>query len=401
MDRQPDEAADDRAVDADILQIAADGVFKPASDGIGIPGAHRFGNQPDNAVAIIGRHAHCGAADEAVDRRTQTWLVLQRLAQLTQRIAELAGKRRVGPAHEPEQTLAGLLPDAEPPLLDRWIVEKFRLHPHHAITHFRIVLKVVGQQLQRFLQLGADGMIGIFRHLGDQLVEPVDDLVGQSLVEPGPTHYRSRALVHHVADQMLVGGQRAVRPADGAIDQRHVPPLGHRGVERLPQHRGHVHLAQLTGERRFDHAAEAFLIERFEQVGDQSRCAAPQPPLLRRRRHEPPNGAGHVHAPHPPRDDGRYQEVGAQERCQRVADAILVTRHDRGMRDRQTERMAEQRGNGEPVSQAADHCRFGEGAQIAEPRMLIDQRPRDEIERRHHDQQSSRDDPHPHQSRWG
>ena len=59
------------------------------------------------------------------------------------------------------------------------------------------------------------------------------------------------------------------------------------------------------------------------------------------------------------------EEVG-----ERLADPVLVARDDRGVRDRQAERMAEQRGDREPVGKAADHRRFGEGLHIAQPRIV-------------------------------
>ena len=82
---------------------------------------------------------------------------------------------------------------------------------------------------------------------------------------------------------------------------------------------------------------------------------------------EAPGRAGEVDVAHPPRDDRRDQEILPEEIGQRLADAVLVARDDRGVRDRQAERMAEQRGDREPVGQAADHRRLGERLHIAEP----------------------------------
>src|SRR3546814_2475987 len=73
----------------------------------------------------------------------------------------------------------------------------------------------------------------------------------------------------------------------------------------------------------------------------------------------------------PPRDAGRAQPVGDQPGLQEVAldeaaetdaDALLVARDDRGMRDRQAERPAEQGGDREPVGPTADQRRLRAGA---------------------------------------
>ena len=78
-----------------------------------------------------------------------------------------------------------------------------------------------------------------------------------------------------------------------------------------------------------------------------------------------------------------------------VGDPVLVARDDRGVRDRQAERMAEQRGHREPVGQPADHRRFGERADEADRGVqpLVRARVSD-VQRRHRDQQPGRDDAH-------
>ena len=78
--------------------------------------------------------------------------------------------------------------------------------------------------------------------------------------------------------------------------------------------------------------------------------------------------AGEVDVAHPPRDHRGDQEIVLEEVGERVADPVLVARDDRGVRDRQAERVAEQGGDREPVGEAADHRRLGEGLDEAEPR---------------------------------
>ena len=108
VDEQADKAADQGAVDADILEVAPDRAFEPVRDRAGVPAAHRLGDQLDDAVAIRGDEADRGAARELVDRRLEAGLGLQRLAELAQRLAELAGERRVGIARTLEQPGAAL-----------------------------------------------------------------------------------------------------------------------------------------------------------------------------------------------------------------------------------------------------------------------------------------------------
>ncbi len=97
---------------------------------------------------------------------------------------------------------------------------------------------------------------------------------------------------------------------------------------------------------------------------------------------------------HPPRDDRRDQEILLEEVGQRLADPVLVARDDRGVRDRQAERVAEQRRDREPVGKAADHRRFGERLDVAEPGIVRLERAGGGEHRGHHDQQAGGDDLH-------
>ena len=53
------------------------------------------------------------------------------------------------------------------------------------------------------------------------------------------------------------------------------------------------------------------------------------------------------------------EEVRGYEGRQARAECVLLARNDRGVRDRQAQGMAEERGDGEPVGDRADHGRLG------------------------------------------
>src|SRR3546814_7562776 len=81
------------------------------------------------------------AAHEAVDRRAQFIVVLERLAQLAHRLPDLARKRIIGIAHKPDKAAPHLFPLAHPPALDRGVIKHFRLQPETAIAHRRTVVR--------------------------------------------------------------------------------------------------------------------------------------------------------------------------------------------------------------------------------------------------------------------
>ena len=129
-----------------------------------------------------------------------------------------------------------------------------------------------------------------------------------------------------------------------------------------------LHLPNPVGDRAFDETAQALVVEALEQIGDEAAGAPPDARFLAMRRlEEAADRAGEVDVAHPPRDHRRDEEILPEEIGQRLADPVLVAGNDRGVRDRQAKRMAEQRGDREPVGQSADHRRLGEGLHIAEP----------------------------------
>jgi len=66
------------------------------------------------------------------------------------------------------------------------------------------------------------------------------------------------------------------------------------------------------------------------------------------------------------------EEVRAHEVTEVVPELVLFARNDTGVRDRQSERMAEQRGHGEPVGQRADHAGLGHRRHISHPWGSVD-----------------------------
>ena len=57
------------------------------------------------------------------------------------------------------------------------------------------------------------------------------------------------------------------------------------------------------------------------------------------------------------------QEMALEEIAEGIADAVLVGRDDRGVRDAQAQRVAKQGGHSKPVSQTAHQGRLGKRAQ--------------------------------------
>ena len=96
MDDNPRQTADQCAVDADELQVAADGIFDAVGDGGCVPAGDGVGDKPDDIVAVIFGRADNGAAGEAVDLVFQPRVFLQIAAKFDERIAKAAGQCGIG-----------------------------------------------------------------------------------------------------------------------------------------------------------------------------------------------------------------------------------------------------------------------------------------------------------------
>ena len=78
--------------------------------------------------------------------------------------------------------------------------------------------------------------------------------------------------------------------------------------------------------------------------------------------------AAEVGCCHPLAEDRLLQEVLPDELLETAAELVLAARDECGVRDGETERVLEQRGDREPVGQRADHTCLGGGADVAHPR---------------------------------
>ena len=110
VDRNAHQSADERTIDADILQVVADGIFQPVGDRLGIPAANRIGNELQRRLAIAIDHADDCAARVAVERTLDVHILAQHRAELRNQLADPPREHRVGIACSLEQRGAALFP---------------------------------------------------------------------------------------------------------------------------------------------------------------------------------------------------------------------------------------------------------------------------------------------------
>ena len=90
---------------------------------------------------------------------------------------------------------------------------------------FLVMAQVVGKLCKPFLALFPQGMLRVFGHIVEQFVEAVDDGIGQFVIKTCPAHESVGALLHHFANEMLIGLQRCRRPFDDAVEHGDMAPF--------------------------------------------------------------------------------------------------------------------------------------------------------------------------------
>ena len=101
---------------------------------------------------------------------------------------------------------------------------------------------------------------------------------------------------------------------------------------------------------------------------------------------------GRLSVEHPLPDDLLVEEVLADEILETPADHLLLAWDERRVRDGQPERVAEQRGDREPVCARPDHRGLGSGVDEAEQPVVV--APREDVDDRGEDEEPRCDEPH-------
>ncbi len=232
-----------------------------------------------------------------------------------------------------------------------------------------------------------------FAQLAQRAQQPVHDPVGNDAVDPR-RHPAVGMFRDFLADHVLLARERYFGEHDGAIERLFGGSAG-------PQHRQQLR-CERGGRDRFDPVTG----DLAEQVaGDRAgqRLQDFWEDLIGVL-NEPPANDGIVEPLGEPADDidlGQpivrnlhVEEIVGDETTERRADAVLVARNDRGVRDRNSERMAKQRNHGEPVGAGADHAGFREGPHIGQPRPIDPERGSCDKHHGHQNKQECRDGSH-------
>ena len=178
-----------------------------------------------------------------------------------------------------------------------------------------------------------------------------------------PAALFAHPLLDRQPQRLLPPGQQRLDLAEHESQHLLVPAALHQAVQGARHHRAGAGTAQDARHDPRHHAARPTVLHAGQQarqhggerLGGRSRGdRVGQEAVQDGRQVEPAQHAGDL--------PGGHHVVG-DEAAQRAAQTLLLMRDDGGVRDRNAERMAEQRGDGEPVGDPADEAGFCRGAQ--------------------------------------
>ena len=254
----------------------------------------------------------------------------------------------------------------------------------------RVVLQVVGESGEVAVHCETGRMLRVGLHCGDELHGlVVDGVVDEPVCEA--RHPGRQAAGHQAGERLRVRVEpprdRLGREIDGAVVGVGLDDLLEPRAGRRPPLGRHQMFAGEVG----DEVAHVVVAERIEH-GDRDRRPFGADPLGVLRLAQPLAAAQRdLRARELGAHDVGCQEVRLDELAECAADLVLAARDDRGVRDRESERTAEQRGDGEPVGKRSDHAALGSSTHVAEPGQPLLQRERDDERDGHEQERAERD----------
>ena len=272
------------------------------------------------------------------------------------------------------------------------VVEDPDLEPLGALDGRLVVKQVVGQVGQQVVERDP-GLVGrVLADLRDPLegllVHPRDDEV-VDLVRRPP----GRALGEDAREGLGVLGEPPVELAQRQVDQAVVRLVADHLAEQAAGDRADRLLAQPRDDRLLDDLGDRLVAHPLQPHGGDVRGLVDDPPRVGRLQQPAGQPVADLGGQHPVADDVLAQEVLAHEVLQALGQHVLAARDQRGMRDREPQRVPEQRRHGEPVGHRADHRGLGPGVHEPPEALVPDPQRREEHDRGEH-QQRQRHEPH-------
>ena len=398
MDRQARERADDRAVDADELQVLAHEQLEGARGLLAVPAGDRLLDHPGERRAVGAQRIRRGAAGVAVHAVAQLGVLLQAGAE----VAQGGHERAMQVGGRVLERVQERVPQGDPgppgPRAQPFVREKVPLEPFHRGAGGRLVPHLVGEAVEPVV----DGAAGLVLPVAADAGEILEGLGVQSLGEEAVHEVRAPlggATAHRLDEQLGVGGHPVPGVGDHEVHHALVVPAGHHVLQHARERGGPVRGHHVAFHQLAQQLLDGVVVGRGHGAPGRRRDLPGGAGRVLLTAQPAAGGLGHLQSVDLLVGDLRVQEVLLHELGQRGAELVLLPRDQGGVRHGHPHRVAEQRRDREPVRQRADHAALRGGAHVAPHRVGVLQRERDHEHHGQQDEQPQGDGLHAPQAR--
>ena len=166
-----------------------------------------------------------------------------------------------------------------------------------------------------------------------------------------------RVALDHALDD-LAGVERPLEgPVGEQLDQRFLTVLGQQRGQHPPDRRSPLRFGDTLDDHPVQHELHVLVAQHLHQHPQHRRGLGGHPLGVRRLREPLAEPTRDLRVAQFGLDDLRRHEVLPDEGAEALAELVFLALDDRGVRDRDAQRMLEQRGDGEPVGQSRRPCR--------------------------------------------
>src|SRR5688572_1615410 len=277
-DGQAGEAAHQRAVDADVLQVRADVALELLHQLLFLPAIDLVLDEAADLRAVLLDQRRQRLEDLLVDPLADLAVGLELLAERAHQRRDALPGLRIVFLQILAKPAAELLPQAADVGIERGAFQQLVADRMNSVLEGRVGPQTDHKPCYRLVELAAQLVIAIAAHLRDLGDRQLDDLQRGALVErelqPVAQLLDERRALRHLGGDEAPGvllRQQVVEAVERRIQQRVVALVLGEDVEQLRRRAGQVELADAGGDRALQEALHALVVDGAQAVGEEAR----------------------------------------------------------------------------------------------------------------------------------
>src|SRR5687767_6123519 len=277
-DGQAGEAAHQRAVDADVLQVGADVALELLHQLLFLPAVDLVLDEAADLRAVLLDQRRQRPEDLLVDPLADLAVGLELLAERAHQRRDALPGLRIAFLQVLAEPAAELLPQAADVGIERRALQQLVANAVYVNPRRFIILQLLNEPCDRLVEFAAQLVIAVAAHLRDLGDRQLDDLQRGALVErelqPVAQLLDERRALRHLGGDEAPGvllRQEVVEAVERRIQQRVVALVLGEDVEQLRRRAREVELADAGGDRALQEALHALVVDGAQAVGEEAR----------------------------------------------------------------------------------------------------------------------------------